>query len=154
MAIRVRDDGAGIDPRLLPLLRDLLGLLGLTSLWVGRTPEEILEVLRTLLVTLGHQVSVAGSAAEAIARARELRPTLILTDIGLPEIDGFELAVRLRDELSTSTPPIIALTGFGQSHDRERSARAGFFRHLVKPVDVETLIAVIREAGGGEGEGR
>jgi CheY-like chemotaxis protein len=66
-------------------------------------------------------------------------------DIGLPVMDGYELALRLQELLVDAPPRLIAVSGYGQAEDRAHSARAGFHRHLVKPVDVSALLAAIAE---------
>lgn len=70
---------------------------------------------------------------------------LMRLDIGLPVMDGYELAVRLRERLGDAAPRMIAMTGYGQEQDRENSRRAGFERHLVKPVDAHALLAALEQ---------
>jgi CheY-like chemotaxis protein len=79
----------------------------------------------------------------------EFQPEVAVLDIGLPGLDGYDLARRLRDELGPRTPRLIAVTGYGRDSDRERSRIAGFDVHLVKPVDIDTLI---RAVSGVQGE--
>jgi CheY-like chemotaxis protein len=69
-----------------------------------------------------------------------------VVDIGLPVMDGYELAARLRDELANDAPRLIAMTGYGQPEDEARSKRAGFERHLVKPVDGTELLGALDQA--------
>jgi CheY-like chemotaxis protein len=97
------------------------------------------------LQSVGHQVETAGDAAEAIRVVRRFQPEVAILDIGLPVMDGYTLAVRLREEHGPAAPRMIALTGYGQQTDRERSLRSGFSAHLVKPVDVQTLMDLIEE---------
>ena len=73
---------------------------------------------------------------------------LVVLDIDMPVMDGYELASRIRDAFGQSSPRLVAVTGFGQDQDRARSRDAGIDSHLVKPVDVEKLIAAV--AGGDE----
>ena len=70
---------------------------------------------------------------------REFRPDIALIDIGLPVMDGYELARRLRADPAFRELPLVAVTGYGQQQDRQRSAAAGFTAHLVKPIDIEQL---------------
>ena len=70
---------------------------------------------------------------------REFRPDIALIDIGLPVMDGYELARRLRADPDFAELPLVAVTGYGQQQDRQRSAAAGFTAHLVKPIDIEQL---------------
>src|ERR1700755_2094023 len=88
-----------------------------------------------LLQAEGHDVTVEHDGASALATAREMRPDTILLDIGLPGINGVELPVRPRGQPETREARLIAVSGYGQQKDRERSAAAGFDLHLVKPVD-------------------
>ena len=79
----------------------------------------------------------------ALERARAAAPDACLLDIGLPEMDGNELAQRLRSQPETAHAVLIAVTGYGQEHDRQRSLQSGFDHHLVKPVDTAELISVL-----------
>jgi signal transduction histidine kinase len=97
------------------------------------------ETLRDLLELMGHQVEVASSGPAGLERARALRPHVAVLDIGLPEMDGYTLARRIRREKELGATRLIALTGYGQKADRHRSRAAGFDHHLVKPVDVGEL---------------
>ncbi|HEX7842496.1 MAG TPA: response regulator, partial [Kofleriaceae bacterium] len=83
----------------------------------------------------------AQDGAAALALAREVAPTIALLDIGLPEMDGYELARRLRN--GGAAIKLIALTGYGQEADRQRALSAGFDEHLVKPVSIDLVIATI-----------
>ncbi|HEX4449893.1 MAG TPA: ATP-binding protein [Kofleriaceae bacterium] len=105
--------------------------------------EDARVLLADILDSLGHDVVAVGDAAAALARAPEFAPDLAILDIGLPEMDGYELASRLRAALGNQTPKLVALTGYGQPGDRERSKRAGFHHHLVKPVDLRKLMDAI-----------
>ena len=104
--------------------------------------EDNLDAAETMMMLLeadGHHVSVVHDGAVALERARELRPDTILLDIGLPGINGFVLAALLRQQPETRSARLIAVSGYGQAKDRERSAAAGFDLHLVKPVDPARL---------------
>jgi PAS domain S-box-containing protein len=105
--------------------------------------EDARVLLADILDSLGHDVVAAGDAAAALESAPAFAPDLAILDIGLPEMDGYELAIRLRALLGTQTPKLVALTGYGQPGDRERSKRAGFHHHLVKPVDLRKLMDAI-----------
>jgi PAS domain S-box-containing protein len=100
-------------------------------------------MLAMLLEAAGHQVAVEHRARSALQRAREERPEVCLLDIGLPEIDGNELAQRLRADPRTAGAVLIAVTGYGQEKDLARSRAAGFDHHLVKPVDTKALAAIL-----------
>ena len=100
--------------------------------------EDSADGVAAALSQCGHEVAVANDPATAMILARTFRPRIAILDIGLPVMDGYELAGRLR-ELLDPAPTLIALTGFGQRHDLERSTRAGFDLHLVKPLEPRLL---------------
>ena len=205
--VRVRDNGIGIDPRILPqifdmfvqadrslertqaglgvgltLARQLVGLHGGTlsaaSDGPGRgstftvtvplaqrqalpeTPPEaradtgqrhrvlladdnvdFVTTLAMLLSAGGHEVRVAHDGAQALEVAREFRPEFAFLDIGMPKVNGYEVARRMRDEAARCV--LVAVTGWGQEDDRRRARDAGFDRHLVKPVDPDQIEAIL-----------
>jgi PAS domain S-box-containing protein len=106
--------------------------------------EDAAVMLAEVLQSVGHQVETAGDAAEAMRVVRRFQPEVAILDIGLPVMDGYSLAVRLREEHGPAAPRMIALTGYGQQTDRDRSLRSGFIAHLIKPVDVQALIDLIQ----------
>jgi PAS domain S-box-containing protein len=119
------------------------------------TPQRILVVddnldaahaLRYLLESDGHVVRVAADGATGIALAKAFKPDVLLLDIGLPKMDGYELAKRVREDSSLRRAKIIGVTGYAQARDRERAAAAGFDHHLTKPVDFPALQLLIRSA--------
>jgi len=99
------------------------------------------ELLHVLLKAAGHRVTTAHDPLEALELVKRLAPEVAVLDIGLPVMDGYELGARIRDQAPSCR--LIALTGYGQSEDRTRSAAAGFHAHLVKPVDISGLLAEI-----------
>jgi CheY-like chemotaxis protein len=101
------------------------------------------EMLAEALRIQGHQVGVAHDGPAALALVEEFQPDLALLDIGLPVMDGFDLAQRLKRRLSSHPPKFIAVTGYGQPSDRARSKQAGFDDHLVKPIDLARLNAIV-----------
>jgi CheY-like chemotaxis protein len=101
------------------------------------------EALGLLLAAHGHEVVVEHEPSMALERARGSAPDVCLLDIGLPGIDGRELARRLRAQPETAHAVLVAVTGYGQRHDREQAFEAGFQHHLVKPVDVEVLVRLL-----------
>ena len=100
-------------------------------------------MLAMLLEASGHRISVKHDAATALEGARQSPPDVCLLDIGLPEMDGNELARRLRADPATAGAKLIAITGYGQERDRERTAAAGFDHHLIKPVDTNQLASIL-----------
>ena len=103
------------------------------------------QMLATLLEAHGHAVSVEYDGTGGYARALRERPEVMLLDIGLPDLDGHELARRLRTTPETAGATLVALTGYGQSDDRDRAREAGFDRHLVKPADLSELLRILAE---------
>jgi CheY-like chemotaxis protein len=106
------------------------------------------ESLAVLLEAQGHQVRVEAHPVPALASARQDPPEVFILDIGLPEMDGYELARRLRADPATGSAMFIALTGYGQAHDRILSKSSGFEHHFVKPMDTDRLgqvLAMVRE---------
>jgi CheY-like chemotaxis protein len=101
------------------------------------------QTLGMLLEACGHEVLVEHDSCRALARAREARPDACLLDIGLPEIDGNELARRLRAHPETAGAALVAVSGYGQEQDRQRAFAAGFDHYLVKPVDMDKLAEVL-----------
>jgi signal transduction histidine kinase/DNA-binding response OmpR family regulator len=101
------------------------------------------ETLMTLLEMEGFEVRMAHDGQEALAVAREFRPNVVLLDIGLPGMNGFEVAHGLRSQPESREALLIALTGYGEAESRARSAQAGFDFHMVKPADVNLLLAML-----------
>jgi CheY-like chemotaxis protein len=101
------------------------------------------EMLAALLQTLGYEVAVATDGAAALETARHFAPQVVLLDIGLPIMDGYEVARRLHQMEACRDTLLIAVSGYGQPSDRERSRQAGFAHHLVKPVEIATLGALL-----------
>jgi CheY-like chemotaxis protein len=101
------------------------------------------EMLGMLLEAAGHEVIVVNSPLRALELAPGVRPDACLLDIGLPDMDGNELARRLRAQPETAHAVLVAVTGYGQVEDRQRSMQAGFDHHLVKPVDFGKLNALL-----------
>jgi len=97
--------------------------------------RDAAETLRDLLELTGHTVEVAYSGTLGVETARRFRPDVVLCDLGLPGMDGYEVAQVLRLDPSTATSRLIAVSGYGQAEDRQRSLDAGFDLHLTKPVD-------------------
>ena len=97
------------------------------------------DMMRTLLELHGHEVRVAYDGFTALAVAAEFRPDIGLFDIGLPTMSGHELARRVREDPRTRAMYLIAVTGWGQEEDRQRSRQHGFDAHLTKPADHDAI---------------
>ena len=104
--------------------------------------EDAAETIAMLLEAGGYRVAVANDPLAALALAASFEPELALLDLGLPVMDGYQLAGRLRQERPAALR-LLALTGYGQAGDRERTRAAGFDAHLVKPVDADELLALV-----------
>ncbi len=120
----------------------------------ARVPARILvvddlvasaETLMTLLEMEGFEVRIANEGATALRVAQEFRPDVVLLDIGLPGMNGFEVAQRLRDLPCCREALLVALTGYGEAESRNRSAQAGFDFHMVKPADVNLLLSMLAD---------
>jgi CheY-like chemotaxis protein len=100
-------------------------------------------MINMMMGAYGYEVHAAADGLLGLAAARDCQPDLALVDIGLPGIDGYEVARRLRADPATSAIKLVALTGYGLAEDLRRVMDAGFDRHLVKPVDIAQLMEVI-----------
>jgi signal transduction histidine kinase len=105
------------------------------------------ETLRDLLELSGFEVEIAGSGTDGVAAARQFHPDVVLCDLGLPGMDGYEVASTLRRDPATAAARLIALTGYGGEEDRRRSLEAGFDVHLTKPVDPGLLRRLLSTGG-------
>jgi len=105
--------------------------------------EDAAEMLAIVLGELGHRVKVANDGPQALVVAAELDPEIAVLDLGLPVMDGYELASRLLELYGARGIRLVAITGYGQNEDRERTRSAGFHLHLVKPVDLKELQAAL-----------
>lgn len=108
--------------------------------------EDTAESLGMILELSGHEVTLAHDGEQALALAAELRPEVVLLDIGLPKVDGYEVARRLRLNPDNEGMLVVAVTGYGKEEDRYRGQAAGFHHHLVKPVDPGALQALLASA--------
>ncbi len=159
-SIEAASDGAGRGSEFIVRLPALVELSGLevakeesppAELSTDNAPRVLLvednvdaaAMLYELLVLLGYRVHVAHDGPSALELADQHRPDVVLLDIGLPGMDGYEVAQQLRKDARNQGLLIVALTGYGQESDRRRSREAGFDHHLVKPVDVDELDKVI-----------
>ena len=112
------------------------------SILIIEDHDDARHALRALLELEGHRVDAAGTGPQGIELALAHLPDIALIDIGLPEVDGYEVARRLR-AAARPCPYLIALTGYGQPDDVKRAREAGFDAHLLKPVDPDALASVL-----------
>ncbi|HEX5209107.1 MAG TPA: response regulator [Steroidobacteraceae bacterium] len=115
--------------------------------------NDALESLATLLQLSGHEVFTATNGGTALQSAERHRPEVALLDIGMPMLDGYEVAKRIRAQPWGQRITLVALTGWGQDSDRRRSREAGFDSHLVKPLDLETLTDLLARLPSGPSPG-
>jgi two-component system, OmpR family, response regulator len=110
--------------------------------------DDCATTTAALLRHFGHAVRVTRDGPDTIAACRVELPDVVLLDIGLPKMNGHDVAIRLREEFGAATPRLIALTGFGQPADRRRSVELGIEAHLIKPVDLSELNALLANGNG------
>ena len=110
--------------------------------------RDLADSLALVLRLWGHQVRVAHTGPEALQAAEEDQPEVVVLDIGLPGMSGYEVARRLREQPRFRATTLAAVTGYGQEEDRRRSQEAGFDAHLVKPVDPEVLASLLAQGAG------
>ena len=132
---------------------DVAGAAGVQVKSAARTGRRILVVddnvdaahlIAAALEAVGHETRAVFDGPAALSVAAEFRPDVALLDLGLPLMDGFEVARQLRELNVTAAPPVlVAVTGYGQRSDRERTESAGFQAHVVKPVDVHELVSLL-----------
>ncbi len=116
--------------------------VGLHILIVEDQPD-CAESMALLLRMYGHEVECAANGPTALAKARIDKPDVVLLDLGLPGMSGFDVAQQLNSQRPRKTPLLIAVTGYGQEQDRRHSAEAGMDLHLVKPIDPEQLRVIL-----------
>ncbi len=112
------------------------------------------HLIRRVLAECEAEVMLAGSAAEALIQVDRFRPDVLLSDVGMPDEDGYDLIRKIRARFSANEIPAAALTAFARTEDRRRALRAGFQIHLAKPVDPDELIAVVARLSGRTGRNR
>ena len=136
-------EGAGVDfGDRVPEIRSPLRIL------IVEDDRDTRESLQTLLELAGHDVAAVGDGLEAVAIAGEWQPHVALVDLGLPGLDGCQVARRIRSMPGGKSVRLVAVTGHGQPEDRQRTAEAGFDWHLVKPVDPDEFNRALAAAAG------
>ena len=106
---------------------------------------DVTEMLSVLLTHAGYEVRTASSAASAISLAQEGKFDVIISDIGMPQMNGYELARAVRGLSGYEAVPMVALTGYSKFDDRQRSLDAGFNAHLTKPIEPRELLDLIEQ---------
>ena len=119
----------------------------LRVLVVDDNPDTAITLAEYLRV-FGHDVTVAWNGEDALEAARESRPDAVVLDLGMPCMNGFEAARRLRADAALGPATLIALTGWGSDDDRRRTRAAGFDHHLVKPVDPAAILGLLPTRAG------
>ena len=105
--------------------------------------EDSADLLGELLEMLGNDVRTVYDGEAGVQAADEFRPAVVICDIGMPKLNGYEAARRIREQPWGRDVVLVALTGWGQEEDRKKSADAGFDFHLVKPVEKATLVSLL-----------
>jgi CheY-like chemotaxis protein len=105
--------------------------------------RDAAESLAALFTSSGHEALATFDGPGALRACEELRPEVAVVDLGLPVMDGYELAAALREKLGEAALVLVAVTGYGQERDPERSRRYGFSSHLVKPVEPTVLLSLL-----------
>jgi two-component system CheB/CheR fusion protein len=113
--------------------------------------EDAAAALAALLRNVGCTTHTVHDGEAALTAAQEFGPEIVLLDIGLPNLDGFEVARRLRSQPDLQAATLIAISGYGQDHDRKKALQAGFDNHLTKPVDVQMLLKLLSHSNNGDG---
>ena len=134
---RMRDTG-----RLIPIdskVNNKLKILLIEDTW------EVVMVIRDYLEAFGYTVVTAKDGLDGIAKAKKIHPDLILMDLQMPRMDGFEATQQLRNDPNFEHTPIIALTSFAMSGDRERCLAAGMDEYISKPVKLKALVNIIQD---------
>jgi signal transduction histidine kinase/CheY-like chemotaxis protein len=108
--------------------------------------ESAAQTLGSLLTDNGHEVTLAYNGTETLSRVQEIAPQIVILDIGLPDIDGYEVGKRLREKYGTYLS-LVALTGYGQEEDKQKALDVGFDYHLVKPVSIVDVERILTELG-------
>ncbi|MDP9128152.1 MAG: response regulator, partial [Pseudomonadota bacterium] len=107
--------------------------------------EASAKTLGWMLEMLGHQISIATSGTKALELAKTALPHIVFLDLGLPDMNGYEVCRAMRAEAALNKMFIVAQTGWGQDEHRQRSREAGFDEHLVKPLDLDAIRALLEK---------
>jgi CheY-like chemotaxis protein len=127
---------------------------GTLRILVADDNVDAAETLSILLESMGHSVHRVNDGEAAVAAAESFDPEVVLLDIGMPKLNGYEACRRMREQAAGAARTVVAVTGWGQEQDLERAREAGFDAHLVKPLDMERLAQLIAARLEGSAQGR
>jgi two-component system CheB/CheR fusion protein len=116
---------------------------GVRKILIVEDNVDAAEMLTELLRVRGHEVSHVGSGKQALSTLENERYDVVFCDLGLPVMDGFEVASAIRNDEALKDVTLVALTGYGQPQDKEKALQAGFHHHLVKPIELSLLEEVL-----------
>jgi signal transduction histidine kinase/CheY-like chemotaxis protein len=162
-SVRMHSDGAGLGSEFtvrLPAIEAVAAAPGAAPIEQARSESRHIlivednadarDTLQMILEMDGHRVETAADGPSGLEKALALQPELALIDVGLPGMDGYEVARRIRASHGMRRPFLVALTGYGAPEDRERALEAGFDSHVVKPVDDRTLADILSSSAAAE----
>jgi CheY-like chemotaxis protein len=124
--------------------REAAGPVAACRVLVADDLRDSADSLALLIELMGHAVEIAYDGEAALRTAERFRPDIVLLDLGMPKLDGFEVSRRIRATPWGASMRLVAQSGWGQDEDRRRSAEAGFDHHLVKPIDPAALEALMQ----------
>lgn len=150
-ALTIRTKGEKSAPQAVPALQGPHGKPPMHRVLVVDDNADAALSLGELLRLNGHEVCVAFDGPEAVDAAREFRPRVVLLDIGLPGLNGYEVARQLRAQPAGSSLLLVAVTGYGQPQDRARSREAGIDFHLTKPAEFAVIQQILSAFGREDG---
>ncbi|MED5619967.1 response regulator [Ideonella sp. BN130291] len=107
--------------------------------------RDAADTLALLLELMGHEIRTAHDGPQALQAAEQFQPEIVLLDIGLPGMNGYEVCRKLRQQPWGRVATVVALTGWGQAEDQRQASEAGFDRHLIKPVEESVLLKLLSE---------
>jgi CheY-like chemotaxis protein len=136
------DSDMPVETRSVPSPQQASG--GLTIV-IADDNRDSADSLKMLLELDGHTIHVANDGQEALDLVEQIRPRLALLDIGMPRLNGYEVATKIRQKPWGREVRLVAFTGWGQSQDRERALSAGFDKHLTKPVDFDAVRSIVQQ---------
>ena len=141
---------SALQPIVAPRRVEPLPAAGRLRVLVVDDNADAAQMIADALGALGHTTRIALDGPSALATAAAFHPDVALLDLGLPVMDGYELAQHLRTGSGGRPPVLVAVTGYGQETDRLRSRAAGFCMHIVKPVDLQVLNRALDRVAAGE----